>query len=46
MFPKSSKILLTSRNSGDISLFNTYPDSDKVCPSVKKADDPFLDWFN
>jgi len=33
------------KNNGDISNFSSYPDSDKQAASVKKGDDPFLDWF-
>ena len=33
------------KNNGDISNFSSYPDSDKLPPSVKKSDDPFLEWF-
>jgi serine/threonine protein kinase len=29
----------------DISNFGSYPDSDKPAVSIKKADDPFVDWF-
>lgn len=44
---KSSKLkLLTiNRSNSDIGNFASYPDSDKVAASVKKSDDPFLDWF-
>ncbi len=33
------------KNNSDIGNFANYPDSDKVAISVKKSDDPFLDWF-
>jgi len=33
------------KNNGDISNFSSYPDSDKQPVSVKKNEDPFLDWF-
>lgn len=33
------------KNNSDIGNFANYPDSDKVAVSVKKSDDPFLDWF-
>lgn len=33
------------KNGGDISNFSSYPDSDRMAVSVKKNDDPFLDWF-
>ncbi len=33
------------KNSSDIGNFANYPDSDKIAASVKKSDDPFLDWF-
>ena len=29
----------------DITNFSSYPDSDTTAPSIKKDDDPFLDWF-
>ena len=34
------------KSAGDISNFSSYPDSDTPCPSIKKSEDPFLDWFN
>ena len=34
------------KSASDISNFPSYPDSDTPCPSLKKSDDPFLDWFN
>lgn len=33
------------KNTSDISNFASYPDSDRVAVTVKKTDDPFLDWF-
>ena len=30
----------------DISNFSAYPDSDTPASSIKREDDPFLDWFN
>lgn len=33
------------KSDSDISNFNEYPDSDTPCQSLKKTDDPFLDWF-
>ena len=34
------------KSASDISNFSSYPDSDRPCPSIKKSEDPFLDWFN
>ena len=34
------------KSASDISNFSSYPDSDTPCPSSKKSEDPFLDWFN
>lgn len=34
------------KSASDISNFSSYPDSDTPCPSIKKSEDPFLDWFN
>ena len=34
------------KSPSDISNFSSYPDSDTPCPSIKKSEDPFLDWFN
>ena len=34
------------KSASDISNFSSYPDSDNPCPSIKKSEDPFLDWFN
>jgi hypothetical protein len=33
------------KSSSDISNFSSYPDSDTEAPSIKKSEDPFLDWF-
>jgi len=32
------------KSAGDISNFNSYPDSDNIAQSLKPADDPFTDW--
>jgi len=32
------------KSAGDVSNFNSYPDSDSVSPSLKPNEDPFLDW--
>ena len=34
------------KSASDISNFSSYPDSATPCPSIKKSEDPFLDWFN
>ena len=34
------------KSASDISNFSSYPDSDTPFPSIKKSEDPFLDWFN
>ena len=34
------------KSASDISNFSSYPDSDTPCPSIKKSEEPFLDWFN
>lgn len=31
-------------SSSDTSNFSNYPDSDKLSPSIKSSDDPFLEW--
>lgn len=33
-----------TKNAGDTSNFNTYPESDNITQSLKPADDPFIDW--
>lgn len=33
-----------TKGAGDTSCFTSYPDSDNISPTVKPADDPFLDW--
>ena len=33
------------KGENDITNFTAYPDSDESAPSIKKDDDPFLDWF-
>jgi len=33
------------KNAADTSNFQTYPDSDKKVPALKKNEDPFLEWF-
>ena len=33
------------KGDNDITNFSAYPDSDNTAPSIKKEDDPFLDWF-
>ena len=34
------------KSASDISNFSSYPDSDTPCPSIKKSENTFLDWFN
>ena len=31
-------------SSSDTSNFSNYPDSDKLSPSIKSSEDPFLEW--
>ena len=31
-------------SASDTSNFSTYPDSDRLSPAIKSADDPFLEW--
>jgi len=33
------------KSNNDISNFSQYPDSDEPGPSIKKNEDPFIDWF-
>ena len=33
------------KNDADITNFSSYPDSNSECISIKKSEDPFLDWF-
>ena len=34
------------KSNSDISNFSSYPDSDCPAQSIKKSEDPFIDWFN
>lgn len=34
------------KGQNDISNFSAYPDSDNTPPSIKKEEDPFIDWFS
>jgi serine/threonine protein kinase len=33
------------KSNNDTSNFSSYPDSDTPAPTIKKEEDPFLDWF-
>lgn len=34
------------KSNSDISNFSSYPDSDTPAQSIKKSEDPFIDWFS